>query len=163
MGSEMCIRDRQYLIEALDLVEGIPYSNITSGWPITEGYWQEATVMVDEAARCVAALALDQFDDPERAEWATAKGLLASPRSVELHRLRLRAAIALDGDGSGRHGPSPDAVFQHYQAVVMADDDQPEGGSNLDVELVALYDSYRQSRLGHQDRRTDSDTLERQS
>ena len=137
----------ELLTDALAMVEGIPYSNITSRWPITEGHWQEATVMVDEAARCLAALALDHLDDPVRAEWATAKGLLASPHSVELHRLRLRAAIALDtadSDPAARR-LSPDAVFQHYQAVVMADDHRPEAASRLDAELVELYESYRRS------------------
>ncbi|MDH3294360.1 MAG: LysM peptidoglycan-binding domain-containing protein, partial [Acidimicrobiia bacterium] len=132
------------LTEALTLVEGIPYSNVTSRWPMNEGHWQEATVMVDEAARCVATLALDQFDDPALAEWATAKGLLASPQSVELHRLRLRAAIALDNVDPGL---SPDGVFQHYQAVTMADDHRPEGGSQLDPKLVELYESYRRVHL----------------
>ncbi len=151
------------LTEALHLVEGIPYSNITSRWPISEGHWQDATVLVDEAARCVATLALDHFDDPTLAEWATAKGLLASPQSVELHRLRLRAAIALEGGGVGPTGVelSPDAVFQHYQAVAMADDHRPEGGSNLDPQLLELYESYRRSQLassGHSGNRTGTHT-----
>ncbi len=142
----------ELLTDALALVEGIPYSNITSRWPIAEGHWQEATVMVDEAARCVAALALDRFDDPALAGWATARGLLASPHSIELHRLRLRAAIAADGDGATGSGTppgsrlSPDAVFHHYQAVVMADDHRPEAISELDADLVELYESYRRSR-----------------
>lgn len=103
--------------------------------------------MVDEAARCVATLALDQLDDPGLADWAAARGLLASPHSVELHRLRLRAAIALhDRSDTGDPGLSPDAVFQHYQAVVMADDHRPEATSHLDPELVELYESYRRSR-----------------
>ena len=139
----------ELLTDALAMIEGIPYSNITSRWPIAEGHWQEATVMVDEATRCVATVALDQLDDPHLAEWATARGLLASPHSVELHRLRLRAAIALDGAGDpadgGPSGPSPDAVFQHYQAVIMADDHRPEAASQLDPELVELYESYRRS------------------
>ncbi|MDH3302628.1 MAG: hypothetical protein OES24_19185 [Acidimicrobiia bacterium] len=137
----------ELLTDALSLIEGVPYSNITSRWPIAEGYWQEATVMVDEAARCVATLALDQLDDPGLADWAAARGLLASPHSVELHRLRLRAAIALDdGSGATDRGLSPDAVFQHYQAVVMADDHRPEATSRLDPELVELYESYRRSK-----------------
>lgn len=137
----------ELLTDALAMVEGIPYSNITSRWPVAEGHWQEATVMVDEAARCVATLALDRFDDPNLAEWATARGLLASPHSVELHRLRLRAAIALDEtEGGPTSGLSPDAVFQHYQAVVMADDHRPEAASRLDSSLVELYESYRRSR-----------------
>lgn len=103
--------------------------------------------MVDEAARCVATLALDQLNDPGLADWATARGLLANPHSVELHRLRLRAAIALDhGDRSTDPGLSPDAVFQHYQAVTMADDHRPEATSQLDPELVDLYESYRRSK-----------------
>ncbi len=145
----------ELLTDALALVEGIPYTNITSRWPITEGHWQDATILVDEAARCVAVLALDQFDDPVLADWATARGLLASPHSVELHRLRLRSAIALDGKGPDGGGLSPDAVFQHYQAVVMADDHRPEAVSQLDPELVDLYESYRRSR-------PKADTLERQ-
>lgn len=124
--------------------------------------------MVDEVARCVAALALDRFDDPALAGWATARGLLASPYSVELHRLRLRAAIALDGAGTGpgdvgaaSSAPtgsrlSPDAVFQHYQAVVMADDHRPEATSELDIELVELYESYCRSRS---DRRLETDEV----
>ncbi len=136
----------ELLTDALAMIEGIPYSNITSRWPIAEGHWQEATVMVDEAARCVATLALDRFDDPVLADWATAKGLLASPHSVELHRLRLRAAIALAGtEGGSTAGLSPDAVFQHYQAVVMADDHRPEAVSRLDSDLVELYESYRRA------------------
>jgi len=160
------------LTDALAMVEGIPYSGITSRWPLAEGHWQDATVMVDEAARCVASIALDQFDDPILAEWATARGLLASPHSVELHRLRLRAAIALDGgaddhsdadsgERNERAGLSPDAVFQHYQAVVMADDHRPEATSKLDSDLVELYESYRRSRP-QSIRSFDSDTLERQ-
>ena len=102
--------------------------------------------MVDEAARCVATLALDPLDDPGLADWAAARGLLASPHSVELHRLRLRAAIALDdGSGTPQQRLSPDAVFQHYQAVVMADDHRPEATSRLDPELVELYESYRRA------------------
>ncbi len=153
----------ELLTEALAMIGGIPYANITSRWPITEGHWQEATVMVDEAARCVAALALDQFDDPTLAEWATSQGLLASPHSVELHRLRLRAAIALDTDQSSPsdRSLSPDAVFQHYQAVVMADDHRPEAASQLDTDLVDLYESYRRSKPGPV-RSIDSDTLEPQ-
>lgn len=119
--------------------------------------------MVDEAARCVATLALDRFDDPLRAEWATARGLLASPHSVELHRLRLRAAITLDGtEGGSTAGLSPDAVFQHYQAVVMADDHRPEAASRLDADLVELYESYRRSRPAAAPS-TDAETLERRS
>ena len=136
----------ELLTDALSMIEGVPYTNITSRWPIAEGHWQEATVMVDEAARCVATLALDPLDDPGLADWAAARGLLASPHSVELHRLRLRAAIALDdGSGTPQQRLSPDAVFQHYQAVVMADDHRPEATSRLDPELVELYESYRRA------------------
>ncbi len=160
----------ELLIEALTMVEGVPYSNITSRWPIAEGHWQEATVMVDEAARCVAALALDHLDDAELADWATARGLLASPHSVELHRLRLRAAITLEteaatqagGNGESVGHVSPDAVFQHYQAVVMADDHRPEATSSLDPELIELYESYRRSRPTAAVPSRDPETRERQ-
>lgn len=133
----------EVLSGALELVEGIPYTNITNRWPISEGHWQEATMLVDEAARCAAGLALDQLDDPRLAAWAASKGLLANPHSVALHRLRLQAAMADDSDELGPH-----AVFQHYQATVMADDHQPEGGARLDPGIVELYESYRRSERG---------------
>ncbi len=133
----------EVLVGALELVEGIPYTNVTNRWPTSEGHWQEATMLVDEAARCVATLALDQLDDPRLAGWAAAKGLLASPHSVALHRLRLQAAMADGGDELG-----PDAVFQHYQATVLADEHRPEGGARLDPAIVELYESYRRSRMG---------------
>jgi nucleoid-associated protein YgaU len=133
----------EVLVGALELVEGIPYTNVTNRWPTSEGHWQEATMLVDEAARCVATLALDQLDDPRLAGWAAAKGLLASPHSVALHRLRLQSAMADGGDELG-----PDAVFQHYQATVLADEHRPEGGARLDPAIVELYESYRRSRMG---------------
>ncbi len=133
----------EVLVGALELVEGIPYTNVTNRWPTSEGYWQQATMLVDEAARCAATLALDQLDDPRLAGWAAARGLLASPHSVALHRLRLQAAMADGGDEFG-----PDAVFQHYQATVLADEHRPEGGARLDPAIVELYESYRRSRMG---------------
>jgi len=129
------------LTEALELVHGMPYATITSRWPQTGGHWRQAALMIDETARSVAALALDQLDDPNLAEWATARGLLANPYSVELHRLRLRAAIA-----SGMPA-NADAVFQHYQTVAMSDDHRPEGYSRLDPDIIELYESFRHSQI----------------
>ncbi len=131
----------ELLIEALELVDGIPYANITSRWPRQHGFWHKAALLVDEAARSVAALALDQFDDPSLAEWAAARGLLANPYSVELHRLRLRAAIA-SGSSS-----NVDAVFQHYQTTAMSDDHRPEGHSQIDPDIIELYESFRRSQI----------------
>lgn len=131
----------ELLIEALELIDGIPYANITSRWPRHDGYWLQVALMVDETARSVASLALDQFDDPSLAEWATARGLLANPYSVELHRLRLRAAIASASD------TSVEAVFQHYQTVAMSDDHRPEGRSQLDPGIVELFEAYRRTQV----------------
>ncbi len=131
----------ELLIEALELVDGVPYANITSRWPRDGGHWHRAALLVDEAARAVAALALDQFDDPSLAEWAAARGLLANPYSIELHRLRLRAAIAAGSSSN------VDAVFQHYQTMAMSDDHRPEGQSQIDPAIIELYESFRRSQI----------------
>ena len=128
------------LHEALEFVTGMPYGGISSSWHQLEGIFTQAILAVDEAARTAAQLALDELDDPIEAEWATSQGLLANPRSTELHLLRLRAALARGNDEL-----APEAVFQQYRTIMLGDDDHPEGASQLDPRIVELYESFRRT------------------
>jgi hypothetical protein len=130
----------QTLSHALDLVNGMPYTGLSSNWAQMEGIYTETILTVDEAARTLATLALDETGDPDLADWATKKGLLANPRSQELHLLRLRSATVRDDP------LAVDAVFQHFRTVMLADEDHPEGSSELDSRIVDLYEQYRRSR-----------------
>jgi DNA-binding SARP family transcriptional activator len=131
----------EILKEALGLVAGPPFGGMSSSWALLEGVATHAMLAVDEAARALATIALDQLDDPIRADWATRQGLLANPRSNELHLLRLRSVLA-----RGSNESAAESVFQRYRSIVLGDDDQPEGGSELDPRIVELYSSFRRTR-----------------
>ena len=128
------------LREALELVRGEPFTGRGLDWAFVSGAYTEVALAVDEAARAMAALALDELDSPEDAVWATQQGLAVSPRSTELHLLRLRAALARDD------ALEPDAVYQQYMSMMEAEDDLPEGGSLLDQRIVGLYESWLRSK-----------------
>ena len=128
------------LREALEMVRGEPFTGRGLDWASISGDYTEVALAVDEAARAMATIALDELDRPDEAAWATRQGLAVNPRSTELHLLRLRAALARD-DG----GIEPDAVFQQYRTVMEADDTLPEGVSYLDDRVVNLYEAHRLS------------------
>jgi hypothetical protein len=128
------------LREALEMVRGEPFTGRGLDWAYISGDYTEVALAVDEAARAMATIALDELDRPDAAAWATKQGLAVSPRSTELHLLRLRAALARDAGGI-----EPDAVFQHYRAVMEADDALLEGESQLDDRVVNLYEAHRLS------------------
>ncbi|HSK98175.1 MAG TPA: hypothetical protein VK891_16230, partial [Euzebyales bacterium] len=82
----------QRLQAALALVRGVPFRD-TGGWAHAEGMAAATTALVSDLAHRMATIAMT-FGDLDRARWAIAQGLLASPGCELLVRDRMRVADA---------------------------------------------------------------------
>ena len=82
----------QRLRAALALVRGVPFRDV-GGWAHAEGTATAVTALVSDLAHRLATIAMT-FGDLDRAAWAIAQGLLASPGCELLVRDRMRVADA---------------------------------------------------------------------
>lgn len=124
------------LDDALDLVVGEPFIDVVGHWADTLGHTTDAVLAIDDTAQRLAEIALSR-GELDVAFSAVRRGLLGNPGSVELHRLAMRAAIET---------ASPDrikATYDHYVAEATAGELAPEGRSDLDPEIEAMYRSHR--------------------
>jgi hypothetical protein len=130
----------QTLVPALELVRGMPFEGVRSGyeWAHADGLVTRMEAVVAEAAHLLAQLALDARD-PARAEWAAREGLRASPANEVLFRDRMLACdLAANPAGV-------EAVMDELCAITEA----LEPYDTLHEETVFLYE-----RLSHRKRRT---------
>lgn len=88
------------LTEALDLVQGEPFTGLGRTYTWVEAHRQTITAEVVDAADELAEVRL-ALGDWRSAEWAARKGLLASPCEERLYRILMRVAQAA---GPGRSG-----------------------------------------------------------
>jgi hypothetical protein len=128
------------LIPAVELVRGMPFEGVRSGyeWAHADGLVARMEAVVADAAHLLAQLALE-VRDPVRADWAARQGLLTSPANEVLFRDRMFAAD-MAGNPAG-----VEAVMDELCAVTEA----LEPYDSLHPETIALYE-----RLSHRKRRT---------
>lgn len=125
-----------HLREALELVEGRPFSGAGNGytWAWSEGLVSHAIVTVDNTAHELSQIALAE-GDTGLASWAARKGLLSTTRCEECYRNLMRAAID-EGNQTAL-----EAIFTELTTVIDADDG-PDADSYLDPETVDLYERH---------------------
>lgn len=124
----------QHLREALNLVEGTPFTGAGTGylWAHTQGIITHTIVAIDNAAHRLAEHAL-AADNPDEATWAARKGLLATGACEHCYRHLMRAALA-----DGNH-VAFEATYQELLAVTDIDDG-PDAAGFLDPETIELYE-----------------------
>jgi hypothetical protein len=120
-------------LEALALVRGRPFDDLTTDWVHLEGQLAEIEASIVDLALTVGERAL-RGRDPDTARTAALAGLRGCPWEERLYRIAMQAATALGATGE---------VHQLRRQLQLVLDDELDGDDDLQPATRQLYSAVR--------------------